>query len=68
MQHKPSQPDLDPNNQFTKDYYNLMQSVMGKGTLSKNSERLNLIEQSPSAMILQDLMQHSGRLFNKEDG
>jgi len=46
-----------------------MQSVMGKSTINtKNSARMNMIEQSPSAMILNDLLQHSGRLLYKEDG
>ena len=55
------------NTQYTKEYYNMMQSVLG-GANSKSSQRLNILEQSPSAMILQDLLQHSGRLMNKDDG
>lgn len=40
----------------------MMQSVLGGAT----SSRLNKIEQSPSAMILQDLLQCSGRLIHKD--
>ena len=57
----------EANNPYSEDYYNMMHSVLG-GAASKSSLRLNMIEQSPSAMILQDLLQHSGRLFNKDDG